>query len=100
MNTELTDHLKKSALSAIINLDTSSVSAADLMFTEFESNEVITSLLFLLAFNDETNNKFTLNEKIKDVLVMSIYQIRISMNSILNGYIRSLINGAQVSFRR
>ncbi|MBB1282573.1 hypothetical protein [Pseudoalteromonas sp. SR41-1] len=74
MNTELTDHLKKSALAAIINLDTSSVSAADLMFTEFESNEVITSLLFLLAFNDETNNKFTLNEKIKDVLVVSCYE--------------------------
>ena len=74
MNTELTGNSKKSALAAIINLDTTSVSAANLMFTEFESNEVITSLLFLLAFNDETNNKFTLNEKIKDVLVVSCYE--------------------------
>lgn len=74
MHTELTDNSKKSALAAIINLDTSSLSAADLMLNEFESDEVITSLLFLLAFNNETNNKLTLDEQVKDILVTSCYE--------------------------
>ena len=48
---------KKSALATIINLDLTSLSVNSLILNEFENNEIITSLLFLLAFNDETKNQ-------------------------------------------
>ena len=65
--------LKKSALATIINLDLTSLSVNSPILNEFESDEIITSLLFLLAFNDETNNKLTLNDKVKNVFVASCY---------------------------
>ena len=48
---------KKSALATIINLELTSLSVNSLILNEFKNNEIITSLLFLLAFNDETKNQ-------------------------------------------
>ena len=72
-NLEHRNNFKKSARATIINLDLTSLSVNSLILNEFKNNEIITSLLFLLAFNDETNNKLTLNDKVKNVFVASCY---------------------------